>query len=88
MDINHEKDDAMKWEEVTVDKWASDEYGPGGYKGLKFLHEHRITYRVDILLKERNRAIAEYVGQNPRKKIANPLIAELWEDDEYYSGST
>ena len=88
IDINHEKDDAMKWEEVAVDKWASDEYGlnmiPGGYKGLRFLHEHRITNKIDISLEERDKAIAEYVRRNPRKGIPNPLIAELWEDDEYY----
>jgi hypothetical protein len=88
IDINHEKDDAMKWEEVAVDKWASDEYGlnmiPGGYKGLRFLHEHRITNRVDISLEDRDKAIAEYIRRNPRKGIPNPLIAELWEDDEYY----
>ena len=88
MDINLTYENSMKWEEVAVDKWASDAYGlnmiPGGFKGLKFLHKHRITDRVNITFEERDRAIAEYIRQNPRKGIPNPFISELWKDDDYY----
>ncbi len=88
MDINHNKDDAMLWEEIAVDRWASDQYGlnmiPGGYKGLKYLHEHRIIKQIDISLEEREIAIAEYARQNPRKGIPNPMLAALWEDDDFY----
>ena len=88
MDINLNFEDAMNWEEKYVDKIASDSKGlnmiPGGFKGLKFLHEHRITDRVNITLEERDMAIAEFVRQNPRKGIPNPFIAELWKDDKFY----
>jgi hypothetical protein len=61
---------AMAWEELYVDKWSLAPKGfnmiPGGFKGLRFLHKHRITDRVGITLKERDRAIVEYVRQNPR----------------------
>jgi hypothetical protein len=88
MFINMTYEDAMQWEEIAVDRWASDKYGlnmiPGGFKGLRFLHEHRITDRVNIPLEERETAIAEYVRLNPRKGIPNPFIAELWKDDDFY----
>ena len=88
MDINLTYEDAMKWEEITVDKWSSDDYGlnmiPGGFKGLRFLHEHRITDRVNIPFEERDKAIAEYLRKNPRKGIPNPFISELWKNDDFY----
>lgn len=88
MDINLTYEDAMKWEELEVDRIASDSYGlnmiPGGFKGLKFLHKHRMINSTSVSLEERNRAIAAYVQQNPRKGIPNPFIAELWKDDAFY----
>ena len=87
-DVNLSFEDAMNWEEVHVDKFASDQYGlnmiPGGFKGLRLLHEHRIIGRLDITLEERDKAIGEFARQNPRRGIPNPFIAELWRDDEYY----
>ncbi|MCE2612779.1 hypothetical protein LVD13_07330 [Flavobacteriaceae bacterium D16] len=87
-EINLSYEEAMDWEEIMVDSLGKDgnclNMIPGGFKGLKFLHEHRITDRVKIPLKERDRAIAKYAKQNPRKGIPNPFIAELWKDDEYY----
>lgn len=86
--LNASFEAAMAWEEMYVDKWSLAPKGfnmiPGGFKGLRFLHEHRITDRVDITLKERDRAIEEYVRQNPRKGIPNPFMSELWEDDDFY----
>lgn len=88
IDINATNEIAMSWEEWFVDEFTLSPKGlnmiPGGLKGLRFLHEHRVTDRVDISLEERERAIAEYVRRNPRKGIPNPFIAELWRDDGFY----
>ena len=78
----------QKWEEIGVDRFAYGPNGlnmiPGGFKGLKFLHKHRITNRVDISLDERDEAVSEYLRRNPRKGIPNPFMAELWKDDDFY----
>ena len=88
MDINLSFEDAMEWEEIHVDRFAYGTNGlnmiPGGFKGLRHLHEHGIIGRQDISLDERDHAIAEYLRQNPRKGIPNPFLAELWKDDNYY----
>ena len=88
MDINMTYEDAMNWEERNVEKIA---YGPndlnmipGGFKGAKYLHEHRITKNINISLEEREKAIDEYIRQNPRKGIPNPFMSELWKDDDHY----
>ncbi len=57
---------------------------PGGFKGIKHLHKHRIITRRDITLEERDRAIIEYIQQNPRKGIPHPFMSELWKDDGFY----
>lgn len=86
--VNLSYEAAMDWEEKYVEKHSLAPKGfnmiPGGFEGLRFLHKHRITDRVDIDLDERDRAIAEYVRQNPRKGIPNPFMSEFWKDDEYY----
>ena len=88
MDINMTYEDAMNWEERNVDKIAYGPNGlnmiPGGFKGAKFLHEHRITKNINISLEERETAIDEYIRQNPRKGIPNPFMSELWEYDDFY----
>jgi hypothetical protein len=86
VNINLTYQNAMDWEEYYVDRVGSNRLNmiPGGFKGLKHLFEHRITDRTDITLEERDRAIAKYARQNPKKGIPNPFIAELWKDDEYY----
>ncbi len=85
-DTNLTYEDAMNWEELHVDQLGSNGLNmiSGGFKGLKELHEHRIIDRIDLSLEERDKAIAEYVRQNPRKGIPNPFIAELWKDDDFY----
>ncbi len=87
-EVNLTYQDAMDWEEAAVDKIAGDEYGlnmiPGGFKGLRHLHEYRIIENTDISLEERDVAIAEYCRQNPRKGIPNLILAALWKDDEFY----
>lgn len=85
-DINLSYEEAMNWEERFVDELGPSSLNmiPGGFKGLQYLREHRITDRVDIPLEERDRAITEYVRQHPRKGIPNPFVSELWKDDEFY----
>lgn len=86
--LNSSYEDAMGWEEWYVDNRTLAPKGlnmiPGGLKGLKFLHQHRIIDHVEISLEERDRAIAEYLRRNPRKGIPNPFISELWKDEQFY----
>ena len=88
MAINMTFDEAMKWEEEKVDQISSDQYSlnmiPGGFKGLRYLHTHRITSKVEVSLDERERAIEEYIRRNPRKGIPNPFIKALWVNDDHY----
>lgn len=88
MDINLTFDEAMKWEEVAVDRFAYGPNGlnmiPGGFKGLRHLHKYGIIARQNIALEERDSAVEEYLRKNPRKGVPNPLMAELWKDDDYY----
>lgn len=84
---NHSFKEIMDWEECEVDKQMAKNTSlnmiPGGFKGLKFLHEHRITNRDELSLDERDKAIAEYARKHPKAGIPNLLISELWEDDDY-----
>ncbi|MEO1035249.1 MAG: hypothetical protein AAFX44_06775 [Pseudomonadota bacterium] len=88
LDVNLTFEEAMDWEELHVDKYAYGPYGlnmiPGGFKGLRHLHEHGVIARQDISLEERENAIAEYQRISPRKGVPNPFIAELWKDDDHY----
>ena len=85
--LNVSYENVMAWEELMVDECMdagnSLNMIPGGFKGLKFLHEHRITHSKDITLEERDKAIYEYAKQHPRLGVPNFLISELWKDDEY-----
>ena len=87
MNVNLTYEEAMSWEEYTVDQiWDSPiclNMIPGGFKGNKFLHKHGITKHENITLEEKNKAIGEYARQNPRKGIPNPAVSELWKNDEY-----
>lgn len=87
-EINLSKDDAMNWEELHVDSIASDQYGlnmiPGGYKGSQYFYKYSGINTERMTIEERDRAIAEYFRQNPKKGIPNPFMKELWENDEHY----
>jgi hypothetical protein len=87
-EVNQTYEDAMNWEEAKVDEIANDQYGlnmiPGGFKGLRFLHQCRIIHDTNITLEERELAIAEYCRRKPRKGLPNPFIAELWKSDDFY----
>lgn len=84
---NHTFDEIMQWEEEQVDRelesGTSLNMIPGGFKGMGFLHEHRLTKSPKVSLKERERAEQEYQKQHPRAGIPNLLISELWKDDEW-----
>jgi hypothetical protein len=84
---NHTFDEIMRWEEDLVDRnlntGKSLNMIPGGFKGMRYLHEHRLTHAPVVSLKERDRAVKEYQKQNPRKGIPNLLISELWNDPDW-----
>jgi len=87
--LNHTYEGVMAWEEEQVDAQMAAGKSlnmiPGGFKGLKFLHEHRVTDKVEISLEERDRAISEYVRRKGvRPTVPNLFLAELWRDDEFY----
>jgi hypothetical protein len=92
--LNHSFDEIMDWEEEQVDihmaAGNSLNMIPGGYKGLKFLHEHRLISSVDITLEEREHAIAEFAKveyasrSSARSTVPNLLLSQLWLDDEFY----
>ena len=90
VEVNLSYEKAMQWEEWAVDEYktATSQYGlnmiPGGHKGLRELHKLGITNRVNITLKERDRAIEEYVRRYPRKRMPAPWITEYWGDDDNY----
>jgi hypothetical protein len=87
-EVNLTYEEAMNWEEAKVDKISNDQFGlnmiPGGFKGLRLLHECRIIESTDISLEARDLAIVEYCRRNPRKGLPNPFIAELWKSDDFY----
>jgi hypothetical protein len=85
---NHTFEQIMDWEEEQVDKYMSLGKSlnmiPGGFKGIKFLHEHRLLGSTNnVTLEERERAITDYQRLNPRIGVPNLLISELWKNEEY-----
>ncbi|NIQ15540.1 MAG: hypothetical protein GTO02_14420 [Candidatus Dadabacteria bacterium] len=86
--VNLSYEESMEWEERYVYIYTLFPKGlnmiPGGFEGNRHLYKHRITDRVDIDLDERERAIAEYVRQHPRKGIPNPFMSDWWKDYEHY----
>ena len=85
--VNHTFEEIMSWEEWIVDRemalGTSLNMIPGGFKGMKFLHEHRLTTSEKVSLEEREVAVARYQAANPRAGIPNLLISELWNDPTY-----
>jgi hypothetical protein len=87
--LNHSFEGIMAWEEEQVDVHMAQGLSlnmiPGGFKGLQFLHQHRLTPSVSISLEERENAILEYVKrEGTRVRVPNLLLAKLWRDDEFY----
>lgn len=84
---NHTLDQIMGWEEYEVDQQmdagTSLNMVPGGFKGLKFLHEHRLTSGSRITLEERDAAVETYQILNPRAGVPNLLVSQLWKNQQY-----
>jgi hypothetical protein len=79
----------MDWEEEQVDLMMAEGKSlnmiPGGFKGLRFLHEHRLTNKIEISLEERELAIIAFAQRNAsRVGVPNLLLAKLWEDEGFY----
>lgn len=84
---DHSFEQIMSWEEDFVDRYmelgVSLNMIPGGFKGMRFLHKHRLLNSDRVSIKKRNAALVEYQRQHPKAGIPNLLISELWKDDEY-----
>lgn len=79
-------DEIMKWEERVVDedmaKNRSLNMIPGGYKGLQFLHEHRLTVGVrGISIEDRNTGLGQL--ERGTNRGPNAILKALWMNDEY-----
>jgi hypothetical protein len=89
--INKTYDEIMAWEEREVDKLVEDpniqcaNMIPGGFKGIKFLHEHRKLNTTRPTSLEREEAIASYVKDNPRAGMPNYAITHLWQNNPEYA---
>lgn len=85
--LNHTYEEIMAWEEWAVDQQMSEGTSlnmiPGGFKGMKYLHEHRLTNKPVVSLSDRDAAIIKYQVLHPRAGIPNLIISELWNDDEF-----
>lgn len=86
--VNLSYDDAMNWEESMVDRIAWDEWGlnmiPGGFKGIRLLHQHRLLKSSTPSLEEREAAIRKFTTQSPLRGRPNPFVAEAWKSEEHY----
>jgi len=87
--LNHTKEGIMAWEEEQVDVHMKEGRSlnmiPGGLKGLRFLHEHRLIPSVNVTLEERENAITEYAKRHaPQSGVPNLLLAKLWRSDDFY----
>jgi hypothetical protein len=84
---DHTFEQIMAWEETMVDKCMDDNLSlnmiPGGFKGMKYLHKHRLLNRERVTIDERDDAVLEFQKLHPRAGIANLLISELWKSDDY-----
>lgn len=84
---DHTFEQIMAWEETMVDKYMDDKLSlnmiPGGFKGMKYLHKHRLLNKEKVTIGERDIAVLEFQKIHPRSGIANLLISELWKSDDY-----
>jgi hypothetical protein len=85
--VNHTFEQIMGWEEWAVDEQmnagTSLNMIPGGFKGMAFLHKHRLTTSSRVTLEAREAAIQAYQARSPRTGIPNLLISDLWKNAEY-----
>lgn len=85
--VNHTYEQIMAWEEEQVDQLMESGTAlnmiPGGFKGMRFLHEHRLLPSARVSVEERDAGIATYQAINPRAGVPNLIISDLWNDDRY-----
>lgn len=84
---DHSYEQIMNWEETMVDRCMMENRSlnmiPGGFKGMKYLYKHRMLNSDKVSITERDAAISEYQKLHPRAGVANVLISDLWQNDEY-----
>ena len=84
---NHTHKQIMDWEEDQVDLQKKQDNSlnmiPGGFKGPKFLYEHRLLANIDATSGDREAGISLHEDINPRTGIPNRLISALWTDGGY-----
>lgn len=85
MRINATYEEIMVWEEEEVDRLMLEGSAlnmiPGGFKGLKFLHQ--LGANVPRTVEGKRKAVEEFERANPQAGRPNPLMSKMWEDDAY-----
>jgi hypothetical protein len=85
--VNLSFEKAMQVEEFMVSRTlhpAGLNMIPGGFAGMKFLHQHNLLNRKRSSLEERDRAAAAYLIQNNRSDKLAPWVRQNWERDDFY----
>lgn len=86
--VSSSYENSMNWEEAFVDHVSLAPKGlnmiPGGFKGLKFLHEHAIRVPKNYTEEDIDHAVERYQQKHPRAGYSNKAISELWKTDDYY----
>lgn len=87
--LNHTYNGIMAWEEEIVREYmeagTSLNMIPGGFEGMRLLHQQRLTQSSRVSLEERDRALEAYYLAHPRSGVPNLLVSKAWESDEYYA---
>lgn len=88
MGVTEDLESLYASEEYLVEEHWHDERRlnmiPGGKSGLRYLRENgMLPERVVPLPDERDRIIATWIEQHPRKGLPAPWVAEKWRDNEW-----
>jgi hypothetical protein len=74
-------------ESLVEEHWKDDRrlnMIPGGKSGLRYLRENgMLADRVIPMPDERDRILAEWMRDHPRKGLPAPWVAERWKDDDW-----
>lgn len=84
---DHSFEQIMAWEETMVDRCMDENISlnmiPGGFKGMKYLHKHRLLDCEKVTIDERDNAVLQFQKLHPRAGVANMLISDLWKNDDF-----
>lgn len=88
MGITHEIEELYASEEMLVEGHWEDgrrlNLIPGGKSGLRYLREHgMLGERVIPLPDDRDRIVADWLRQHPRKGLPAPWVSEKWKDNDW-----